>query len=212
MEPTDEAVNKPNESANKPKLVQALKTVDNKELKSTGFWLNQVFLVLSTIFGVYLAAQSGLQQALKFDTFSKMEDNFYLRTSLFDEVKDNARNIRAYAERLAKSPSSSEMQYHKPTLEKYIWQTMQYSPTTLETPSIFLTQVRRFYSRANFVIEAALKRQMSARQASIELIKIADMIELQTLPKLQQSALKLQQQLKQNDIIIGALKETDNAN
>lgn len=74
---------------NTPKITTAFKTVDNKELKSTGFWLNQLFLVFSTIFGVYLAAQSGLEQALKFDSFSKMEDNYYLRTSLYDEVKDN---------------------------------------------------------------------------------------------------------------------------
>ena len=67
-----------NSNKNPPKISNALKTVDNKELKSTGFWLNQVFLVLSTVFGVYLAAQSGLEQALKFDTFSKMEDNYYL--------------------------------------------------------------------------------------------------------------------------------------
>lgn len=199
-------------TANQPKLANALKTVDNRELKSTGFWLNQVFLVLSTIFGVYLAAQSGLEQALKFDSYSKMEDNFYLRTSLYDEVKDNAINIRAYAARLAKSPPSSEMEYHKPTLEKYIWQTMQYSPTTLETPSIFLTQIRRFYSRAEFVMAATIKRQMSSRQASIELNKITDIIEKQTLPQLQASAVHLQQQLKQNDIIIGSLKEADNAN
>ena len=75
------------------KLAQALRTVDNKELKSTGFWLNQFFMVISTIFGVYLAAQSGLEQALKFDSFSKIEDNYYLRTSLFDEVNDNANTV-----------------------------------------------------------------------------------------------------------------------
>lgn len=207
LDPSDQAAG----PVKKPKLAQALKTVDNKELKSTGFWLNQVFLVLSTIFGVYLAAQSGLEQALKFDSYSKMEDNFYLRTSLYDEVNDNVTNIRAYAARLAKIPPSSEMQYHKPTLEKYIWQTMQYSPTTLETPSIFLTQIRRFYSRSEFVINAALKRQMSARQASIELNRITDIIEKQTLPKLQASALHLQQELKQNDIIIGSLKDSSHA-
>ena len=202
MEHTDEA-------ENKPKLAHALKTVDNKELKSTGFWLNQLFLVLSTIFGVYLAAQSGLEQALKFDTFSKMEDNFYLRSSLYDEVNDNAVNVAAYAQRLSKSPPLSEMQYHTPSLEKYIWQTMQYSPTTLETPSVFLTQIRRFYSRAEFIINAALKHQMSARQAAIELNKLTDIIQQQTLPQLKMSAAALQQELKQNDIIIGSLRETN---
>lgn len=120
--------------------------------------------------------------------------------------------VRKIILRSAKSPPSSEMEYHKPTLEKYIWQTMQYSPTTLETPSIFLTQIRRFYSRAEFVITAAIKRKMSAQQASIELTKIADIIEQQTLPQLKFSTLNLQQELKQNDIIIGSLKETDNAN
>lgn len=88
---------------------------------------------------------------------------------------------------------------------------MQYSPTTLETPSIFLTQIRRFYSRAEFVIPAAIKRKMSAHQASVELNKIADIIELQTLPQLKSSALNLQRELKQNDVIIGSLKEVDNA-
>ena len=62
--------------------------------------------MLSTVFGVYLAAQSGLEQALKFDTFSKMEDNYYLRTSLYDEVKDNADNLSKFAALLAKSPPS----------------------------------------------------------------------------------------------------------
>ncbi len=60
-------------------------------------------------FRVYLAAQSGLEQALKFDSFSKMEDNYYLRTSLYDEVKDNAEHLKKFANLLAKSPPKSEL-------------------------------------------------------------------------------------------------------
>ncbi len=194
------------------KLTQALKTVDHKELKSTGFWLNQFFMVISTVFGVYLAAQSGLEQALKFDSFSKMEDNYYLRISLYDEVNDNANTVAKYAERLAKSPPKSEMEFFKPTLEQYIWKTMQFSPTTLETPSEFLTKIRRFYSRADFIINAAIERKMSAKQASIELAKITDSIKTQTLPALKNSAKQLKMELQQNDISVGSLKELENAN
>ena len=194
------------------RIPNALKTVDNKELKSTIFWLNQVLLVVSTIFGVYLAAKSGLEQVLKFDSYSKMEDNYYLHTSLYDKVNDNLENIKRYSLLLVQSPHTSELEYNKPTFEKYIWHTMQYLFTTLETPSIFLTQIRRFYSCAECVIEAALRRKMSARQASIELDQIADSIEQQTLPQLKTSALNLQQELQQNDIIIGSLKDADNAN
>lgn len=199
-----------NSNKNPPKISNALKTVDNKELKSTGFWLNQVFLVLSTVFGVYLAAQSGLEQALKFDTFSKMEDNYYLRTSLYDEVKDNADNLSKFATLLAKSPPKSELEYNKPTIEKYIWQTMQYSPTTLETPSEFLTQVRRFYSKSQFIIDAAINRKMSAKYASEELKKAVAIIENQTLPNLQSSAALLKTELSKNGIDIGTLKGNNN--
>ncbi|WOC28331.1 hypothetical protein LY624_20900 [Pseudoalteromonas sp. N1230-9] len=199
-----------NSNKNPPKISNALKTVDNKELKSTGFWLNQVFLVLSTVFGVYLAAQSGLEQALKFDTFSKMEDNYYLRTSLYDEVKDNADNLSKFAALLAKSPPKSELEYNKPTIEKYIWQTMQYSPTTLETPSEFLTQVRRFYSQSQFIIDAAINRKMSAKYASEELKKAVAIIENQTLPNLQSSAALLKTELSKNGIDIGTLKGNNN--
>jgi len=214
LEPTNPAP--PNNNSKNPattqKLAQALKTVDNKELKSTGFWLNQFFMVISTIFGVYLAAQSGLEQALKFDNFSKMEDNYYLRTSLFDEVTDNVKSVSEYAALLAKSPPKSEMEYFKPTLEKYIWQTMQYSPTTLETPSELLTQIRRFYSRSEFLINAAVSRKTSAKHAASELKKIAEQLKTTTLPRLNNSAEQLKKELQQNDISVGSLKELTHAN
>ncbi|WP_024592001.1 MULTISPECIES: hypothetical protein [unclassified Pseudoalteromonas] len=213
MEPTSHIP----ENNKKPPIVtqkfsQALKTANHKELKSTGFWLNQFFMVISTVFGVYLAAQSGLEQALKFDSFSKMEDNYYLRTSLYDEVNDNANSMEEYANLLAKSPSIKEIEYFKPTLEKYIWQTMQYSPTTLETPSELLTQIRRFYSRAKFLIDAVANKRISARQAAEELKEITNLIKTQTLPALKNSAKQLKMELQQNDISVGSLKELTNAN
>lgn len=197
------------DKGNTPKITTAFKTVDNKELKSTGFWLNQLFLVFSTIFGVYLAAQSGLEQALKFDSFSKMEDNYYLRTSLYDEVKDNAEHLKKFANLLAKSPPKSELEYNKPTIEKYIWQTMQYSPTTLETPSEFLTEIRRFYSKSQFIIDAAISRKMSAKHASKQLNEAVDIINNKALPNLKSSALKLQSELSKNGIQISSLKENE---
>ena len=197
------------DKGNTPKITTAFKTVDNKELKSTGFWLNQLFLVFSTIFGVYLAAQSGLEQALKFDSFSKIEDNYYLRTSLYDEVKDNAEHLKKFANLLAKSPPKSELEYNKPTIEKYIWQTMQYSPTTLETPSEFLTEIRRFYSKSQFIIDAAISRIMSAKYASEQLSEAVDIINNKTLPNLKISALNLQSELSKNGIQINSLKENE---
>ena len=125
-------------------------------------------------------------------------------------MKDNADNLSKFAALLAKSPPKSELEYNKPTIEKYIWQTMQYSPTTLETPSEFLTQVRRFYSKSQFIIDAAINRKMSAKYASEELKKAVAIIENQTLPNLQSSAALLKTELSKNGIDIGTLKGNNN--
>lgn len=202
----------PNSPLPTEKIEQAFKNVDNKELKSSSFWLSQLFMVLSTVLAVYLAAHTGLKQALKFDTFNKMENNYYLRVSLFDEVYDNATNVTKFAERLAKRPPTSEIKTFKPTIEKYIWQTMQFSSTTLETPSQLLTQIRRFYSRTEFIMNAASHRTISATQAAIELNKISDLIQTKTLPALKNSAEKLKLELQKNDIFIGSLKELNYVN
>lgn len=195
-----------NDTQNQPKITKPFKRVDSKELKSIGFWLNQVFLVLSTIFGVYLAAQSGLEQALKFDTFSKMEDNYYLRTSLYDELKDNADNLSQFADLLAKSPAKSELVYNKPTIEKYIWHTMQNSSSTLQTPSEFLTGVRRFYTKSQFIVDAAIDRKIAAKRASKELKNAVEIIENQILPNLNTSALRLKKELHQHGIDVETIK------
>ena len=41
--------------------------LDNQELVKTSFWISQVFMIIATIVGVYLAAQEGLSQAIIFD-------------------------------------------------------------------------------------------------------------------------------------------------
>jgi cytochrome bd-type quinol oxidase subunit 1 len=53
-------------------LRNKLPKLDSGEIKTISFWIAQVFIIVSTIIGVYLAAQSGLTQALKFDAYGKM--------------------------------------------------------------------------------------------------------------------------------------------
>ena len=180
--------------------------IDHGELKKTGFWLNQVFMIVSTIVGVFLAAQSGLEQALKFDTLNKMEDNYYLRMSLYDELDDAVKELEAYAVILAKSPPKSVIQEQRPMLEKYVWQTMKYNPTTLETPSEILSEVRRFYSKADRTIDQVGRWAISSRHASKLLLEQTEYFKNGPLLNLKNSAEELKRLLAKEDIQIGVLK------
>lgn len=182
-------------------IKKVLEKVDHQELKSLGFWLNQVFVVVATVLGVYLAAQSGLEQAIKFDNYNKMESNYYLRTSLYGELKDNLESVKAYQKLLARSPTLTELEYNKPQMSDYIWETMKRSSSTFETPSQFLTDVRRFYSKSNFIVEASLNRDIPAAFGAKQLKPLIENIENNTLPQLKESAEQLKVVLVRDGII-----------
>lgn len=73
--------------------------LDNTELIKTSFWVSQIFIIIATVVGVYLAAQEGLSQAIKFDALSNMQNNYHLRHALYDEVSDNVEILSHYADR-----------------------------------------------------------------------------------------------------------------
>ncbi|GAA0345301.1 hypothetical protein GCM10009092_07220 [Bowmanella denitrificans] len=186
--------------------------LDNQELRKTGFWLNQIFMIVSTIVGVYLAAQSGLQQALTFDTYSKMEDNYYLRMSLYDELQDNVRDVEKYAtEVLAKSPALQIIKDSRPPMDLYVWETMRFHPSTLETPSEILTEVRRFYSQSRVLMDKVEKRSLGSAYGAEQLLKLSSHIQQQVLPALAGSATELKQALAEEGVNIGGLKELSHA-
>lgn len=195
-----------NAKANAPGLKRP--ALDNRELKKSGFWLNQMFIVVSTVVGVFLAAQSGLEQALKFDNYSKKEDNYYLRSSLADELEDNIKQLQDYtANVLLKSQSLQMIKNNRPEIDLYVWEAMKYNRATLETPTNLLSGVRRFYSQSRQLMNKAEKRALSSRVAGERLQLQIDMVKQQVLPGLRNTAEALKTELATQGIMIGSLRE-----
>ncbi|EKE77397.1 hypothetical protein [Gallaecimonas xiamenensis] len=130
---------------------------DNSELTKTGFWVGQVFMLIATVMGVYLAAQQGLAQAIAFDDLDDQQNNYYLRRSLHDELADNIQVIRDYTATLEKEKPYHLDRYH-PQLQFYVWDAMRYNPNTLQTPSQFLSGVRRYYAEIQDIISKGEQR------------------------------------------------------
>ncbi|MFC3681102.1 hypothetical protein [Bacterioplanoides pacificum] len=159
--------------------------LDHSELTNSGFWVGHILMIIATIAGVYLAAQTGLRQAIVFEEVTSTENNFYLRQSLYQEVRDNVEILREYdANILRRRLTVNQVRDNSPRISHYIWETMKYSQATLETPSYLLGSVRRFYARVDDIVAKCEAFVIGPTYGSKLLNAELDKIEQELLPKL----------------------------
>lgn len=144
---------------------------DNSDLIKSGFWVGQIFLVIATVLGVYLAAQEGLSQALLFDNLQSKENNYYLQHALADELSDNIVTLDEYAT-LLKNKSPYDIKAHHPVLAMFVWENMKYSSNALETPSNILSAIRRYNSKTTMLINQMEARQIGAKYGANLLMEL----------------------------------------
>lgn len=181
--------------------VKRFPQLDNRELVKTSFWISQVFMIIATVVGVYLAAQEGLSQALAFDNLTNKQNNCYLRHALYDEVSDNVKTINEYADLIAvKSPY--DLKSIHPQMATFIWDNMRFSPYTLETPTRILSETRRFYMESDAIVTKIESRFYGAKYGAEQLKKLTQRVTEQTLPVLQANYTALAIELKNADIIV----------
>ncbi|WP_108945525.1 hypothetical protein [Shewanella halifaxensis] len=183
--------------------VKRFPKLDNQELVKTSFWVSQIFMIVATIVGVYLAAQEGLSQAIKFDDLNNKQNNYYLRHALYDEVKDNIVTINEYADLIANSTVSAyDLKNVRPTISTFVWDNMRYSKNTLETPTEILTETRRFYMLSDDLV-AKLEARFYGRKFGADKLKaLTAEVEAITLPKLKKNFENLAIHLEENGITV----------
>jgi len=166
-------------------LKEKIASADHSDLKTSGFWISQLLMIIATIVGVYLAAQAGLEQAIAFDDITSKQSNYYLRRSLYQEVSSNIELLKDYnKEYFSKAIPKSELKQHTPKLRQFVWASMQYSPATLETPSYFLIEVQDFYAELDNLIELGVARVYGASHAGKLMTEQLQHMEQEVLPAL----------------------------
>lgn len=175
--------------------------LDNTELIKTSFWVSQIFIIIATVVGVYLAAQEGLSQAIKFDALSNMQNNYHLRHALYDEVSDNVEILSHYADTVETVSSNSLVKMH-PQMGLFVWDNMRYSANALETPSDILSDIRRLYLESEKIISNIETRHYSVSYGKDQLQNVLSKIKEDTLLKLKTNYETLSKELKDNDIAV----------
>lgn len=117
------------------------------DVQKAGFWISQAVVIIATVCGVYLAASQGLKQALQFDAIKSEQNNYYLRKSLQNELSDNVGYIREYMDKVSKRLVKPPL-----NLETFVWNSMTYSPASLETPPELLREAQKFYHSAGEIM------------------------------------------------------------
>lgn len=175
--------------------------LDNSELVKTGFWVGQIFMLMATVLGVYLASQQGLSQAIAFSDIDDQQKNYYLRSSLHDELADNVQVIRDYI-KAVKEDKPYDLKLYHPQLEFYIWDAMKFNSNTLQTPSAYLSAVRRYYSQIKHLIDRGEHRTYGRDYFLDLLAKKTDAIEQGALKDLAANTAALKRDLNANNVAV----------
>jgi len=187
---------KPTSHAAASAIKDKIASADHSDLKTSGFWISQIFMIIATITGVYLAAQAGLEQAIQFDEITGNQSNYYLRHSLHEEVSSNVKMLRTYnKEYFGRRISENELKMNTPELRQFVWTAMEQSPFTLETPSVFLNEIQNFYASVKKIMDNRINRVYGPTLASRLLTEQLDHMEKDVLPLLAKNITSLHEAL-----------------
>jgi len=177
------------------------------EIKKASYWVGQIFMMIATVVGVFLAAQVGLRQAIIFDDIASKESNYYLRHSLAQEVSDNVDLLRIYNdEYLGRNVPKQTLIANHPKISYYVWETMKFSPFTLETPSHFLSETRAFYDLAEDLIAKREAGILGASFVKKQMIEKLDHIEQVVLPLIYANTEKLAGELAEYNVTVESVE------
>ena len=168
-------------------------------------------MLVATVLGVSLAAQVGLRQAIIFDDIASKESNYYLRQSLYQEVSDNVALLRTYNdEYLGRNVPKQTLLANHPKINYYVWETMKFSPFTLETPSHFLSESRAFYDLAEDLIAKREAGILGASFVKKLMNDKLDHVEKNVLPLIKANTDKLASELADYDVPVESVVLEDN--
>ncbi|WP_294610751.1 hypothetical protein [uncultured Gilliamella sp.] len=183
------------------KLTSNVKTEQIAEIKKVSFWISQLFILLATVTGVYLAANQGYKQAVQFDNMKSYKENYYLQKSLKYELMDNIVILKDY---ITKSQDSSYYGARNEPLNFYklVWENMKFSSTTLGTPPEFLRDAQRFYREVDRIHTEIAKGNMAITIGITKLQEQIDLVEKGLLPALDSSTIKIEKIFEGTDVIL----------
>jgi hypothetical protein len=109
------------------------------------FVVAQIFTILATILGVYLAGYVGFQRTLEYDRLSKAQQQANLLQSMQAELKDNTERLRAFVPAMEKTQEGEAIYGDWPRLRLFVWRASAENSALFEVPPQTLVAIQAFY-------------------------------------------------------------------
>ena len=191
-----------------------------RESRNAEFWLSNLFIVASTIIGVYLAAQAGFTTALQFEIARSERDGYYMRRALLDEVKDNLAAVDEWSsafEKVLRNRISEE--YFLPSdtwtvywsdkngwsnagvvpeelkMQTFVWETMKQQAITFQLAPELLSEVRRYYDSMDGNMKAVLAHEWKAGPAAKAILEDTKRMREEAVPAFEKDIAELRASL-----------------
>ncbi len=191
-----------------------------RESGNAEFWLSNLFIVASTIIGVYLAAQAGFTTALQFEIARSERDGYYMRRALLDEVKDNLASVDEWSgafEKVLRNRISD--QYFLPSdtwtmywsdkngwsnagavpedlkMQTFVWETMKQQAITFQLAPELLSAVRRYYDSMDGNMKEVRGGEWKAGPAAKSILEDTKRMREEAVPAFEKDIAELRESL-----------------
>lgn len=140
---------------------QVFKLFRVRETGNAEFWASHAIILLSTVLGVYLAAQAGYRTAVEFEVSRTDREGYYLRRALLDEVRHNLQWADRLVDAVAQDPYNFLSGNEKP--QTFVWETMRQQSTTFQLPPETLAAIRDYYDGIEGHVRAMMPSPVSTK-------------------------------------------------
>ncbi|QIQ20253.1 hypothetical protein [Zophobihabitans entericus] len=171
------------------------------EVKKASFWISQLFILLATVSGVYLAANQGFKQAVEFENMNTYKDTYYLQKSLQNELQDNIIILQKYMEKVQ---DGAYFGARNEPLNFYslVWENMKFSPTTLSAAPEVLRDAQRFYREVARIHQAVATGNMSIPNGIKYFQEEINIINDNTIPMIEKSNASIKVKLDDTNVVL----------
>jgi hypothetical protein len=198
-----------------------------RESGNAEFWLSNLFIMASTIIGVFLAAQAGFTTALQFEIARNDRDGYYMRRALLDEVKDNLASVDAWSAGMEKAmrarisadyflPTDSWVDYWsekggwqnshiKPDelkMQAFVWDTMKQQSITFQLAPALLSGVRRYYDAMDGNMKDVRGTEWKAARAAKAIVEDTKRMREEIVPAFEKDIAELRDRLTKTGVPI----------
>jgi hypothetical protein len=202
-----------------------LRILKVRESGNAEFWVSNLFIMASTIIGVYLAAQAGFSTALQFEIARSDRDGYYMRRALLDEVKDNVAAADEWSAGMEKTlrnrisadyflPTDNWVDYWsekggwqssriKPDevkMQTFVWETMKQQTITFQLAPQLLSGVRRYYDAMEGNMKEMLGTDWKSAKAAKAIVEDTKRMREEIIPAFERDIAELRDKLTKTGV------------